>query len=265
MAAILLVTLNGCGSPSPHWVAPGTSSQAFPANTPSQLPSPSPSAAAVTGPAASYIARLPRFDPAPTPQPITVPAGAQAGWYQRIPTTQPVAFLTIDDGYTKTPEAPQLFAAAHVPVTLFLTTTAIADNPGYFKPFQDAGADIQDHTVNHVGLQGRAYGYQRQEICGGADQLAQRFGKRPTLFRAPGGSHDATTLKAAHDCGMKAVFMWTETVNTGTVRYQTGHTIQPGDIILMHFRPAFADDFLAALNAIHDAGLTPAFLSDYLA
>jgi len=43
-----------------------------------------------------------------------------------------------------------------------------------------------------------------------------------------------------------------------------GHTLKPGDIVLMHFRPAFVKDFLAALNAIHKAGLTPALLDDYL-
>jgi hypothetical protein len=32
----------------------------------------------------------------------------------------------------------------------------------------------------------------------------------------------------------------------------------------MHFRPTFFQDVIAALNAIHDAGLTPALLENYL-
>ena len=32
----------------------------------------------------------------------------------------------------------------------------------------------------------------------------------------------------------------------------------------MHFRPAFPDDFIAALAAIKNAGLTPALLEDYV-
>ena len=32
----------------------------------------------------------------------------------------------------------------------------------------------------------------------------------------------------------------------------------------MHFRPAFPDDFIAALAAIKSAGLTPALLEDYV-
>ena len=60
------------------------------------------------------------------------------------------------------------------------------------------------------------------------------------------------------------MFFWKETVHKGKVRYQEGKKVQKGDIIMMHFRPAFVKDFLAALRAIHRAGLTPALLEDYI-
>ncbi|MBW6435072.1 polysaccharide deacetylase family protein [Actinoplanes hulinensis] len=207
---------------------------------------------------------IPDFAPAPEPQPITLPAGDKVEYLRRIPTTQKVAFLTIDDGYLKLPEGQELIAAAGVPVTLFLTTDAVKDDPGYFKPMLDAGATIEAHTVTHPSLRGRSYDFQRREICGSADKLGAWFGKRPTLFRPPFGNKDGTTLRAAKDCGMTAAFMWTETVHKGKVRYQEGKRVQPGDIILMHFREAFRDDFVAALKAIHRAGLTPALLEDYM-
>jgi hypothetical protein len=84
------------------------------------------------------------------------------------------------------------------------------------------------------------------------------------LFRPPFGDKDDTTLRVAHGCGLNAVFFWKETVDKGKVRFQEGHQVQKGDIILMHFRPAFVQDFLAALQAIHQAGLTPALLEDYI-
>ena len=34
--------------------------------------------------------------------------------------------------------------------------------------------------------------------------------------------------------------------------------------MLMHFRPTVVQDFLAGLQAIKDAGLTPALLEDYI-
>ncbi|MEV4755471.1 polysaccharide deacetylase family protein [Micromonospora sp. NPDC049559] len=213
-----------------------------------------------TGP---YAARLPSFPPAPPPQPVTVPAGPSAGWYSRIPTNQPVAFLTIDDGWIKKPEARQLLADAHVPVTLFLTINAIKDNPDYFRNLPP-NVVIEAHTISHPNLKGKSYAIQRHEICGSADRLGELYGRRPVLFRPPFGEKDATTLRAVRDCGMKAAFFWKETVDKGKVRYQVGHTVRPGDIILMHFRDRFVDDFTAALKAIHAAGLTPVLLGDYV-
>jgi hypothetical protein len=49
------------------------------------------------------------------------------------------------------------------------------------------------------------------------------------------------------------------------VAYQRpDHRVRAGDIILMHFRSTFPDDFVAALRAIKAAGLTPAVLADYV-
>ncbi|AGL17943.1 polysaccharide deacetylase family protein [Actinoplanes sp. N902-109] len=208
---------------------------------------------------------IPQFGPAPAPERV-VPAAAhgKVAYTLRVPTQQKVAFLTIDDGYLKHPEAPALLAAAHVPVTLFLTTDAIRDDPDYFRPLIDAGAVVEAHTISHPQLRGLPYTAQKHQICGSADQLATWYTRRPVLFRPPYGAKDDTTLRAANDCGMKAAFMWKETVDKGKVRYQGEHRVQPGDIILMHFRPAFVKDFLAALRAIKRAGLTPALLEDYV-
>jgi peptidoglycan/xylan/chitin deacetylase (PgdA/CDA1 family) len=210
------------------------------------------------------MARVPTFDQRSPAVPVPLAGGPKATWLDRIPTDEPVAFITIDDGWTKLPEAVALVRAARVPVTLFLTTQAINDNPAYFNAFRDMGVAIEAHTISHPHLRGRSYSAQQHEICGSADRLAAIYGKRPTLFRAPFGEHDATTLTVMRDCSLHAALFWKETVNAGVVRYQQGNVVQRGDIILMHFRPRFIDDFIAALNAIKAAGLTPALLEDYL-
>jgi peptidoglycan/xylan/chitin deacetylase (PgdA/CDA1 family) len=210
------------------------------------------------------LADVPHFPPAPAPEPITLPDSDQVPFLSRIPVTQPVAFLTIDDGFLKNPEGPKLLAAAHIPVTLFLTTDAIHDDVAYFDRLRSYGAVIEAHTITHPELSGRSSGFQQHEICDGADRLGEWYGRRPLLFRPPFGDKDSTTLRVAKQCGLKAAFMWKETVDKGKVRYQEGHRVQPGDIILMHFRPALVKDFLAALRAIHKAGLTPALLEDYI-
>ena len=214
---------------------------------------------------AADLARIPHFPPAPAPRPITVPTGPSAAWLSAIPTDQPVAFITIDDGWTKDPRAEALLRAAHVPVTLFLMINAIKSDPGYFRGLEAAGAVIEAHTITHQDLKGKAYAVQKKEICGSVDQLTQYYGRRPVLFRPPFGDEDATTLRAVHDCGLKAAFFWKETTDKGIVRYQVGQTVHRGDIILMHFRPAFVDDFIAILQAISRAGLTPALLENYIA
>ena len=85
------------------------------------------------------------------------------------------------------------------------------------------------------------------------------------FFRPPYGEKNDDTMRAAWSCGLKVGFHWRETVDKGIVHYQAqDKRVHPGDIILMHFRPAFPDDFVAALDAIKAAGLTPALLEDYV-
>lgn len=269
-AAVLVVMalVAGCGgSPSAR---PGTAVAPDPppsSSVPSVTPPPSPSVSLPAGAVAltqAELAQVPAFGPPPVAVPLVLPGGGSAPWLSRIPTGQKVAFITIDDGWEKNPKAFALLTAAHVPVTLFLQVDAVESDVEHFRPLVRAGATIEAHTITHQQLEGKSYGVQKREICGSADQLGQWYGRRPTLFRPPFGAKDATTLRAAHDCGMKAVFFWKEATNKGKVYYQERHTVQPGDVILMHFRPAFVKDFLAVLKAIKDAGLTPARLQDYI-
>jgi peptidoglycan/xylan/chitin deacetylase (PgdA/CDA1 family) len=285
----VVVGIGACassGQPEGHWV--GTGASGAPASesgqpsdddgddvgqgpgpggtgspTPGKSTSTSPGAPPST-PSGDYLARVPKFGDRPPAKRVQLPEGASAAWLTHIPTDQPVAFLTMDDGWIKRPEALPMFQKANIPVTLFLTINAIKDNPAYFQQLRGAGAVIEAHTLTHAKLKGKSYDFQKHEICGSADQLGQLYGRRPVLFRPPFGEKDDTTLKVVHDCGMKAAFFWKETVDKGIVRYQSGHTIQRGDIILMHFRDRFVDDFIAALQAIKDAGLTPALLEDYI-
>ena len=274
------------GKPDGHWVGAGASgAPASESGQPSgddgddvgQGPGPGDSANPTPGksngkspstptspPSGDYLARVPKFGDRPPAKKVQLPEGTSAAWLTHIQTDQPVAFLTMDDGWVKRPEALAMFQKANIPVTLFLTINAIKDNPGYFQQLRGAGAVIEAHTLTHTKLKGKSYDFQKREICGSADQLGQLYGRRPVLFRPPFGEKDDTTLKVVHDCGMKAAFFWKETVDKGIVRYQTGNTIQRGDIILMHFRDRFVDDFIAALQAIKNAGLTPALLEDYI-
>jgi peptidoglycan/xylan/chitin deacetylase (PgdA/CDA1 family) len=262
-AVILLVAMSACTS-APHAsqvrvpvttalpAGPSTGDDSQPAGPPAPLPG-------------TLNGRIPTFVPPPPAQPITVSAGPLAPIYKRLPVTQPVAFLTIDDGWTQLPNDIPLMREAHIPFTMFLIAPVAAKSPEFFTQLRSEGGVVEDHTITHPEMKGKPYEFQRHEICDARASLERTFGTTMHLFRPPFGDYDQTTLRAVHDCGLKAAFYWSETVNNGTVFYQTPeHRVHPGDIILMHFRPAFTNDVIAALTAIHNAGLTPALLENYI-
>ena len=71
--------------------------------------------------------------------------------------------------------------------------------------------------VSSAETDSRAARMLKRAVMAGLEDV---YDRRPVLFRPPFGTKDATTLRAAHDCGIKAAFMWKETVHKGKVRYQ---------------------------------------------
>ncbi|NUO59655.1 MAG: polysaccharide deacetylase family protein [Hamadaea sp.] len=275
--AVLTAVVAACGSgpaKQPTFVPPQTSAPAdeptlgaSPSSDPTGKPSSSPTKRppSTVKDLAWYVSRLPTFGPLPPAASVNVDAGSRSPLWFRVPTTQKVAFLTIDDGVTRHPMAAQLLKASGTRVTLFLTVQYVEGHTDYFKGLQAAGAVIENHTITHASLRGKTYAFQRHEICDAADRLGKLFGRRPTLFRPPYGNYDNTTLRVARECGQKVVFYWTESVDKGKVRFQTSNrTIQPGHIVLMHFRPAYPDDFLAVLTRMKQSGVQPALLEEYV-
>lgn len=183
----------------------------------------------------------------------------------RIPTARPVVFLGIDDGAFKDPAELALLRMHNVQASLYLAHGFIRDNPAFFTPFADDGFVIQNHSITHTPMTRLSYAEQVKEICGQADLLETEYGTRPTLFRPPGGAFNTNTRRAAATCGMRAVVNWIAKANAGSMQYQLGHALRPGDIVLMHFRPEFADDLRAFLDAQNAAGLHTELLEDWIA
>lgn len=179
----------------------------------------------------------------------------------RIQTDKPYVFVTIDDGAVQHPKARELMIEAGVWPSVFLNTKYAEGHKDYFKQLP---VTVHSHTTSHPNLIGRPFEFQKQEICGNADFLAGDYGKRPTLFRPPFGNFDVTTRHAAASCGFKALVNWTAAVNDGRVQFQSGDRLKPGDIVLMHFRTTFVEDFTAFLNRAKQDGLTPVPLEDFL-
>ncbi|RSM80712.1 polysaccharide deacetylase family protein [Kibdelosporangium aridum] len=203
----------------------------------------------------------------PTHPVVNAPASTDgmAPVIHKIQTDKPYVFITMDDGAVKDPAALQLIRDSGARPTLFLNSKYFKGHEDYFRALQNAGVEINDHTMNHPNLRGKPYDFQRNEICGDADAIEQAFGKRPTLFRPPFGNYDDNTRKAVASCGMKAIVLWTAAVNDGVVQFQSGDKLKAGDIVLMHFRHTFTQDFQAFLDRARQDGLTPMPLWDFLA
>ncbi len=221
--------------------------------------------------------QLPDFQPEPLllPQPtltILAPPGTllapnsltSAPVVHKVPTTEPVVFLGIDDGWTKSPETQSWLLDHRLPFTLFLTDAAIKNNYEYFGRLQAAGLTIEDHTLTHPNLTKLSLEQQKTEICGTADIYQTVFGSRPTLFRPPYGAYNEATLQAAAACGMKAIVLWRAIVKSGVVQFQNGTALEPGDIVLMHVRPEFIQDIQAFMNQVAKDHLQVGRLEDWL-
>ena len=212
---------------------------------------------------ADAVAMFPPLDPPPD---YTIPPikDGLAPLLTTIPTKQPVVFLGIDDGIVKLPNALSLMRQNHIKASLYLSDTYIKDQPKYFSSFIQAGSAIEDHAVNHLQMSYLTYEDQKREICDEADIQERQFGRRPVLFRPPYGDYDQNTLRAAADCGMKAVVTWIAKANNGSMQYQIGDHLRPGDIVLMHFRAEFQKDLSAFVTAQDAAGLHTVLLESWL-
>jgi peptidoglycan/xylan/chitin deacetylase (PgdA/CDA1 family) len=180
----------------------------------------------------------------------------------RVATTDPVVFLTIDDGHTRTPGVRAALEEAGIPATLFLNDGPVEADAEFFRRLPDTV--VEAHTRTHADLGTLSEEAQRAEICGNADTIERAIGRRPVLFRPPYGVHNDATLRAAASCGMAAVVLWEASANGDVVRFRSVVQVRRVDILLMHFRPSFVTELRSLVERVEAAGLRFALLEDYL-
>lgn len=267
LAASLMAGLGACAEPAGPTAAEGIFAGTVPPSAGSLATTGTGGTSAPTVTATPIAAATKRIRPAFIPDYQLPPVqGGLAPVITKIPTKHPVVFLTIDDGAVKKPEMIQLMAQYDYPATLFLTRNTVQENPGFFTAFKAQGSLVENHTVNHNVNMVTQWGYQQQlaDISGMQTFAQQQYGRVPTLFRPPGGAYSGVMRKAVADAGLKAIITWEAKANAGRMDYQVGNSLRPGDIVLMHFRPEFADDLGAFRQAQLAAGLEVVLLEDFL-
>jgi peptidoglycan/xylan/chitin deacetylase (PgdA/CDA1 family) len=174
----------------------------------------------------------------PAVKPITLSA-ANPQVFSRVPISDNVVFVTIDDGIEKDPAFIQMVKDFQIPITISLADTLIRDDYAYFAQLYQTGfISIQNHTVNHpLDMPGLSAQRQLDEIAGQQEKLQKEYGTTPYIFRPPGGNYNATTVSATKQAGLKGMMLWKESMEIQDMQYQTAsHHLRPGDIILCHFR-----------------------------
>jgi len=216
-----------------------------PATSPPGTGTPVPSASSTSGVDAELIRRryqgLKPFAPAPAPpavKPVTLSATRPAV-FSRVPVTDKIVFVTIDDGIEKDPRFIQMVRDFQVPLTISLADVLIRDDYAYFeKLYQTGWISIQNHTVTHpLDMPVLPAARQLWEIARQQEKLHREYGATPYIFRPPGGSYNATTIRSVREAGLRGVMLWREAMQISDMTYQTpAHRLRPGDIILCHFR-----------------------------
>jgi Polysaccharide deacetylase len=174
----------------------------------------------------------------PAVKPVTL-SSAHPRVFSRIPVSDKVVFVTIDDGLEKEPAFIQMVKDFQVPLLISLADLFIRDDYAYFaKLYQTGYVSIQNHTVTHpLDMPRLSAARQLDEIAGQQDKLRREYGTTPYIFRPPGGNYNATTVDAVRRAGLKGMMLWREVMEISDMEYQTSrHALRPGDIILTHFR-----------------------------
>jgi peptidoglycan/xylan/chitin deacetylase (PgdA/CDA1 family) len=243
-----------CGGPNQAGQparAPTPDGRGSPGGGTSVSPSSSPVGAGPAGADAELLRRryygIKPFAAAPTPpavKPVTLNA-SEPTVFSRVPLADKVVFVTIDDGIEKDPRFIQMVKDVRIPLTISLADTLIRDDYAYFEKLYETGyVSIQNHTLTHpLDMPGLPAARQLEEIAGQQEKLHAEYGVKPYIFRPPGGNYDATTVAAVRQAGLKGLMLWKETMQISDMEYQTPvHRLNPGDIILCHFRgPAQLD------------------------
>lgn len=192
---------------------------------------------------------------------VAPPAGTPV--LRRIDTTDRVVFITIDDGYSRDPRVPDLLAEHGATATLFPVSGVVRADPQFFARFLELGGTVNSHTVYHDHLPNLDAATQRREVCGAAQSIANSLGGVGPFFRPPYGEWNSDTVAAARSCRLRAVVLWSVSVNKGFIATHGG-PIKTGDIILMHFREELYTDLQAVFAELDRLGLSVARLEDYL-
>jgi peptidoglycan/xylan/chitin deacetylase (PgdA/CDA1 family) len=236
-----------------HWLLCGTDQVSFPA--------PGQAAVAKSPYRCRTRLRLTAEDGEQAALRVTIPALPKIPLYSFASPAGGAIYITVDDGWTPSPQVLDIMRRTHLPVTAFLIEQAAQRNLWYWRAFAAAGGTIGDHTVSHPNLTKLSLGSATTQWGDARLALGKWFGHAPVLGRPPYGAFNPAVEAAAYRGGLKILVGWSATVDSDGIRTWNGKSLEPGEIVLLHWVPGLGQQMTKLLKVIHAKHLTPAPLT----
>lgn len=190
-------------------------------------------------------------------------ASSRSKVVSRIETRDPVVFVTIDDGFTRSEAAARELELLQWPITSFVMPGTLGRGKTSYFSALGSRSEFANHTTHHPNLTRLSAKQQRREICHADTSLNKLVGPHTKYFRPPGGAYNDQVLESALRCGMTHTVLWRVTVSDSTIA-TWGGPIHRGDIILLHYRKSLDVSLKVLAKELKRLKLQPAMLSDYL-
>jgi len=150
----------------------------------------------------------------------------------------PMVALTFDDGpgyYTN--RLLDILIANDAKASFFMIGEEVEKYKDETKRIYETGMDLGNHSWSHKNLRNLSGEEVKEELDKTANLVEEITGKRPWLWRPPGGAFNDTVL--ANDSGVPVILWSLDTLDWDTKNTESNvravlDNVQDGDIILMH-------------------------------
>ena len=201
----------------------------------------------------------------PPPPPPPAPPSGRPGWsgdtllnvMYRADTTQAVAALTIDDGWSQRSEILDVLKSRDAHATLFVIGRVLARDPDFVRRAIAEGHEFGNHTQDHrdapSALRDGTFAYQIRQ----PEETLRSIVPGETLkpyFRPPGGGNYRDVVEAAAAEGYRTILWsvdpqdWKYPLSPSPVVSRTG----AGSIVLNHFTANTAANLGAVIDAVRE-------------
>jgi peptidoglycan/xylan/chitin deacetylase (PgdA/CDA1 family) len=201
-----------------------------------------------TDPALDYLTHIARIIPLASLVGFSFTVGLpgrQTKSHSTVITHRPKGFtvklmaLTIDDSPDTniTPKVLSALRNHRARATFFVLGSLAKRHPGLLRQMIAEGHEVGSHTYSHAIHP--SHDQALRELNDTVKAIEKAIGRRPTLFRPPGGNLKSWTAKLAGEQAYTIVLWTLSSADTAThspevIANNIIHTPSPGDIVLMH-------------------------------